>query len=104
MSISLNRRRFVVTAAASVAAAAASAQPLAPLALARGPKVWLDMDQAELDAAYDQSVYAPNLQQVVGRYASNSVAVRARLGAAKRFAYGATPIEALDLYPSARAN
>ena len=25
----------------------------------KGPLVWLDMDQAELDAAYDQSNYAP---------------------------------------------
>ena len=39
------------------------------------------MDQAELDAAYDQSVYAPNLQQIVKRWAANSDGVRARLGA-----------------------
>src|SRR5438309_9366559 len=100
-------RRDVLRAAAATAVLAASGRALAQQPVAprvKGPKVWLDMDQAELDAAYDQSVYAPNLQQVVGRYASNSVAVRARLGAAKRFAYGATPIEALDLYPSARAN
>lgn len=55
------------------------------------------MDQAELDAAYDQSVYAPNLQQIVKRYATNSEGVRARLGAPRRHAYGATPIELLDI-------
>ena len=31
---------------------------------AKGPLVWLDMDQQELDDAYDQAVYAPNRDQV----------------------------------------
>jgi arylformamidase len=26
----------------------------------KGPRVWLEMDQKELDDAYDQSVWAPN--------------------------------------------
>ena len=54
--------------------------PASPAPRVKGPRVWLDMDQAELDAAYDQSVYAPNLQQLVKRLASNSEGVRARLG------------------------
>ena len=66
--------------------------------------MWLDMDQAELDAAYDQINYAPNLSQVAERYATNSEAVRARLGTPRRFAYGPTPIEALDVYTTNRAN
>ena len=70
----------------------------------KGPAVWLDMDQVELDAAYDQSKYAPNLSQIVKRYATNSEAVRARLGAPRRYAYGSTPIEALDVYPTKRVN
>jgi arylformamidase len=60
------------------------------------------MDQTELDAAYDQSVYAPNLQQVVGRYATNSEAVRARLGSPRRYQYGPAPIEGLDVYATKR--
>jgi len=68
------------------------------------PRVWLDLDQAELDAAYDQSVWAPNRDQIIKRYASNSDAVRARLGAPRRYAYGATPIEALDVYVTTRAH
>src|SRR5882762_8898736 len=73
-------------AAAGVLAAASStlAQAPGPAPRVKGSRVWLDMDQAELDAAYDQSVYAPNLQQIVGRYATNSEAVRARLGAPPR--------------------
>jgi arylformamidase len=76
----------------------------APAPRQKGPRVWLDLDQQELDDAYDQSKYAANLQQIVKRYATNSEAVRARLGAPKRHAYGTTPIEGLDLYPTRRAN
>lgn len=70
---------------------------------ARGPRVWLEMDQAELDAAYNQAVYASNLQQIVERYATGSEIVRERLGPPQRYAYGPTPIEGLDLYPTDRA-
>jgi arylformamidase len=63
----------------------------------RGPLVWLDMDQKELDDTYDQSVYAPNMQQVRMRI-HRSELVRERLGIPKRPAYGPTSIETLDLY------
>jgi arylformamidase len=66
-------------------------------------KVWLEMDQAALDAAYDQSAYAPNREQILARNAVNSERARARLGPPRRYAYGPTPIEALDVYPTARA-
>jgi arylformamidase len=69
---------------------------------AKGPRVWLDLDQAELDAAYDQNAYAPNRQQLLDRYARNSESVRARLGAPRRYAYGATPVEGLDVYTTKR--
>jgi arylformamidase len=62
------------------------------------------MDQAELDAAYDQIKYAPNLPQITKRYATNSDAVRARLGAPRRYTYGSSAIEALDVYATGRAN
>jgi len=103
------RRAFLRTGIASTVLAAgggsAFAQPPAPPApRAKGPAVWLDMDQAELDAAYDQIKYAPNLPQITTRYATNSEAVRARLGGPRRYAYGPTPIEALDVYATTRAN
>ena len=107
------RRGFLETSVAIAGAAVAgpllAQQPPAAAAPPRvkGPAVWLDMDQAELDAAYDQSKYAPNLAQITKRYATNSEAVRARLGAPRRFAYGPTPIEGLDGYsylPAARAD
>jgi arylformamidase len=70
----------------------------------KGPIVWLDMDQGELDDAYDQIVYAPNRDQVAKRRLANSAAARARIGEPERFAYGPTPIEGLDLYRCGKAN
>ena len=81
-----------------------AAAPPAQAPRQKGPRVWLDMDQQELDDAYDQTKYAPNISQVLGRYASNSEIVRARLGAPKRLAYGATPTEGIDLYATTRPN
>ena len=66
--------------------------------------MWLNMDQKELDDAYDQFVYAPNARQVIARCHRNSELVRERLGAPKRLAYGPTPIEALDIYSAKTAN
>jgi arylformamidase len=96
------KRRAVLGAGALLAMAPALAQQPAPRE--KGPRVWLDLDQAELDDAYDQSVYAPNQRQVTGRYVTNSEAVRVRLGAPRRFAYGPTPAEGLDVYTTRRAN
>src|SRR6266540_291480 len=95
-------RRTLLAAAGAVAAAsgAAVAQQGAP----KGRRVWLDMDQKELDDAYDQAVYAPNQEQIAKRRVANCEGVRARLGAPRRFAYGPTPVEGLDLYPTKRAN
>ena len=42
----------------------------------RGPLVWRDMDQQALDRAYDQGVYAPNRDQVLGRIAAASERAR----------------------------
>jgi arylformamidase len=70
----------------------------------KGPRVWLDLDQAELDAAYDQTVWAPNREELLKRYADGSEAVRARLGAPRRYAYGPSPVEGLDVYTTPRAD
>jgi arylformamidase len=96
-------RRALLASAAAMAGGAALAQS-APPAHVKGPLVWLDLDQKELDDAYDQSVYAPNLRQITGRYVTNSNAVRERIGAPKRLSYGATPIEGLDLYATPKPN
>jgi arylformamidase len=64
----------------------------------------MDMDQKELDDSYDQSVYAPNQQQVQGRIRARSASMTQRLGPPRRFSYGATAIEALDVYATDRRN
>src|ERR1041385_4050274 len=64
----------------------------------KGPIVWLDMDQRELDDAYDQLVYAPNRDQLTKRRIINSAAARKRIGEPLRFAYGPTPAEGLDVF------
>ena len=94
------------TAFAQAPSIAPSTAPSTALSLPKpkGPLVWLDLDQTELDAAYDQSKYAPNTAQVIQRYASNSELTRSRIGQPQIFQYGPTPYETLDLYPCKREN
>jgi arylformamidase len=66
------------------------------------PRVFLDYTQAELDAAYNQSAYQPNIQQLRDRWASNSERTRARVGAPLRLPYGPSPIEQLDIFRTER--
>src|SRR5262250_1889835 len=96
-------RRTVLAAGAAGAAAAASGVALAQQR-SKGPRVWLDMDQQELDDAYDQIVYAPNRDQVGKRRIANSDKARAVIGAPQRVAYGPSEIEKLDIYRTKTAN
>jgi len=104
--MSTTRRTFLGTVAAAAAVAgSAHAEDCAPKAQrTKGPRVWLDMDQAELDDAYDQSVYAPNGRQISARNATNSELARQRLGPPRRLAYGAGEMEKLDIYIAKRAS
>jgi arylformamidase len=70
----------------------------------KGPLVWLDMDQQELDDAYDQAVWAPNREHIATRRRLASERTIARIGPAERVAYGPTEIEQLDIYKTKRAN
>ena len=104
-SSAITRRSLLGTAAALAATPALAEEcRVGPPPHEKGPRVWMDMDQVELDASYDQSVYAPMIAQFSKRYASISETTRQRLGAPKRFAYGPTPIEGLDVYPARTAN
>jgi arylformamidase len=69
----------------------------------KGPLVWLDMDQKELDDAYDQSVYAPNQQLVAARRRLASEALLQRI-TPERVAYGSSEDERLDIYRTHRPN
>src|ERR1700760_4572141 len=103
---SIITRRSLLGTAAALAATPALAEEcrVGPPPHEKGPRVWMDMDQVELDASYDQAVYAPMIAQFSKRYASISETTRHRLGAPTRFAYGPTPIEGLDVFPARTAN
>jgi arylformamidase len=71
---------------------------------AKGPLVWLDMDQQELDDAYDQTVYAPNRDHIrARRLANNEIALRI-IGQPDRVAYGPAEIEKVDIYKTKTPN
>ena len=69
----------------------------------KGPPVYLDYDQAALDAAYDQAAYAPNREQLIKRRISDSELVRQQIGEPERVVYGPAEIERLDIYRTKRA-
>jgi arylformamidase len=93
-------RRTVLATAAAVAASPALAEEcrIGPPSHHKGPLVFLDYDQLELDASYDQVSYEPLIAQVSQRLATNSEATRARMGVPQRAAYGPTQVEKLDIY------
>lgn len=101
-------RRAALAAAAGFAAAPAAAKDRCALGLpadhVKGPPVFLDYDQVELDAAYDQEAYQPHTTRVNQRLAFRSSYARARLGAPLRFAYGADPVEGLEVWPAKESN
>src|SRR4051794_9076431 len=65
---------------------------------AKGPLVFLDMDQQALDEAYDQEIWAPNRALIVERRKAASDRARAILGQPKRVAYGPSEHEGLDIF------
>jgi arylformamidase len=97
-------RRTALGGAAAMIAAPALAQEcqIGPPSHPKGPVVWMDMDQLELDAAYDQAFYAPLRMQNISRWASSSEATRARIGQPTRESYGPTAVEKLDVYRTKR--
>ena len=99
-------RRMLLSAAGVAAAAPALAEEcrIGPSPHEKGPLVWMDYDQMELDAAYDQLQYAPLMGQNIKRQASLSEEVRGRLGQPLRRQYGQTQVEALDIYRTNRPN
>jgi len=79
-------------------------QAASPKSRVKGPIVWLDMDQKELDDAYDQTVYAPNQPLIAARRKIASESVLRRLGLPQRVTYGPTEAEKLDIYKTRRQN
>jgi arylformamidase len=101
----INRRAALGAGAALVATPVLADEcRIGPAPHPEGPHVWMEMDQVELDAAYDQSFYAPLGFQITKRYASRSDETRHRLGQPQREAYGPSEVEKLDIYRAKRPN
>ena len=101
----LSRRAMLgATAVLSAGPALAEECRLGPAPHEKGARVFMDMDQQELDASYDQLAYEPLLSQITKRLASNSEAMRARIGAPERESYGPSAAEGLDIYRTKREN
>lgn len=101
----LSRRAALAGTAALIAAPAfAEDCRIGPAPHEKGPLVWMNMDQVELDAAYDQSKYAPMQKEIQARYASRSELTRRILGEPQRVAYGTSEHEKLDIYRAKKAN
>ena len=84
----MSRRGAMKLGLSALAAAQlpARAQDTAP----DGPAVWLDMDQAALDDAYNQRIYAPNIDRVLAQH--RYMNAQAQLDAPARIAYGDAPM------------
>jgi arylformamidase len=83
------QRRYFTLALSALITAAASAR-------ASG-NVFLGYTQEALDKAYDQRNWAPNSQEVIARYATDSAAVR-RKYPPKQAQYGKTEADTLDVF------
>lgn len=102
----ITRRAVIsgVVAAATIGPAFAQNCRIGPPPHTKGPLVFLNYDQVELDAAYEQAWYDPLLQRTAARLASNSDAARKRIGRHQRIAYGPTGDEKVDIYRTDRPN
>jgi arylformamidase len=103
------RRTLVAgVAAGSIALVSdsASAQrcPLSSPERVKGPPVWMNMDQQELDEAYDNDVYAFNAKNINQRRDANNEIALSVVGNPMRVAYGPMEIEKVDIYKTKRAN
>jgi arylformamidase len=101
----ISRRAALGTGAALVATPVfADECRIGPTPHPEGPHVWMEMDQVELDAAYDQSFYAPLGFQITKRYASRSDETRRQIGPPQRESYGPSEVEKLDIYRAKQPN
>lgn len=104
----ITRRALVAGAAAGTVALAnapASAQRCPPAApRTKGPLVWMNLDQQDLDEAYDQSVYAFNQRFVQERRDERNALMAETLGKPDLVAYGSAEIERVDIYRTKRPN
>src|SRR5262245_13281410 len=104
----ITRRTLVASAVAgtmALASAPASAQRCPPVGpRTKGPAVFRDLDQIDLDEGYDNDVYAFNAKHLGERRVyNNRIALRV-IGKPERVKYGPAEIERVDIYKTKAPN
>jgi len=94
----------VSAAAPALAAEGNAACRIGPAPHPKGPLVFMNYDQIELDAAYTQRTYAPLGDQITARFVTDSAETRRRLGNPQRVAYGPTAIDNMHIFRTAKPN
>jgi arylformamidase len=104
----ITRRTLVAGAVAgtmALASAPASAQRCPPVGpRTKGPAVYRDLDQIDLDEGYDNDVYAFNAKTVNERRVFNNRIALSVIGKPERVKYGEAEIERVDIYKTKRPN
>ncbi|MGH7907322.1 MAG: alpha/beta hydrolase [Candidatus Binataceae bacterium] len=71
---------------------------------ANAAKIFLHYSQEELDRNYNQRAWVSNADELMGRWASNSAAVSARIAHRADVSYGPSADEVLDIFTAHQAN
>jgi len=106
----ITRRRLMLGAAAGTVAATlavsgmASAQSASTPQRIKGPLVWLDMDQEELDASYDNDGFVTNHAAVNKRRTANNEIALQYIDAPEIVSYGPSEIEKIEIYRTKQPN
>jgi arylformamidase len=104
----VTRRTLVAGAAAGTLALAsvpASAQRCPPVGpRTKGPAVFRDLDQLDIDEGYDNDVYAFNSKTIGERRVFNNRIALSVIGKPTRAKYGDAEIERVDIYKAKQPN
>ncbi len=103
-SDTLTARRHALLSILGLMLAFACLSPDAACQTTAPGKVWLNMDQAELDAAYTQRNWAPNGAEVQARYKSASEKFRTSRKPPLRLKYGPSDIQGMDIWAPENPN
>jgi arylformamidase len=104
----ITRRTLVASAAVgtlALAADPAAAQRCPPAAArTKGPAIFRDLDQVDIDEGYDNDVYAFNSKTINERRVFNNRIAQGVLGKPERVKYGPAEIERVDIYQARQPN
>ena len=106
----ITRRSLFAGAAAGTAAGSlafshmASAQGSPTAQRVKGPLVWLDMDQEELDTSYDNDAYVTNHDAINERRAANNEIALKIIGPPEIVSYGPSAVEKLEIFRTSQPN